>query len=131
MPRQINDMIKDCREDILDATEYLGNYSNVIFPNELRQVKMRLTNNTLINPGNKIIIEPCCTFVEILDQPQEILYDPEFKLNVVFAYIKNHSKDTTFILKNDTRIGKIVKVYDKSRGSNVKDEDDDEYYNWC
>ena len=130
MPWQINDMIKECHEDILDATEYLGNYSKVIFPKELRQVKMRLTNNTLIKPGNKILIKPCCAFVEILDQPQEILYDPESKLNVVFAYIKNHSKDTTFILKNDT-IGKIVKVYDKSRGSNLIDEDDDEYYNWC
>ena len=111
VPRVFNDRIKECQEDILDATEYSGKYSDLIFPNETRQVKLRLTRNTFMNPGCKVFIQPYCHFIEILDPPTELCYDRNTKDIVAFTKIKNKSKDnTTFTLREGVRIGKIFKL---------------------
>ena len=112
VPRVFNDRIKECQEDILaDAMECPRKYSNLIFPNETRQVKLRLTKNTFMNAGCKVFIQPYCQFIEILDPPTELCYDRNSKNIVAFTNIKNKSKDnTTFTLHEGVRVGKIFKL---------------------
>ena len=110
VPRLLNDRIKECQEDILDATECNGKYSNLIFPNETKLVKLRLTKNSFMQVGRQVFIQPYCQFIEILDPPTELCYDRNSKDIVAFANIKNKSKNnTTFILHKGGKIGKISK----------------------
>ena len=114
VPRFINDQIRECQEDVLyDApTEYNGKYSNLIFPNETKLVKLRLPKNNFMNPGLLVFIQPYCQFIEILDPPTELCYDRNTKDIVAFTKIKNKSKDnTTFTLREGVRIGKIFKLH--------------------
>ena len=121
VPRNINDRIKECQEDILCVTEDKGNCSNLIFPEGTKLVKLRLPKNTFLNPGCQVFIKPYCHFIEILDPPTELCYDPKSKDIIAFVNIKNNSKqigplwsndniNTIFAFHNGCRIGKIFKV---------------------
>ena len=113
VPRLFNDRIKECQEDVLyvTPTEYNGKYSNLIFPNETKLVKLRLPKNTFMHVGRQVFIQPYCQFIEILDPPTELCYDRNSKDIVAFANIKNKAKDNaTFTLHKGGRIGKIFKL---------------------
>ena len=91
-PKSITEKIaQNCLEDVLASTVVHGSSIKIKAKSSLL-IKLRLTKNTRLVEGQKVVILSDDEDIEVLHPEHEVLYEKNSERYVIYAQVKNRSK---------------------------------------